>query len=379
MEISVRDDSANQSEAPRSVTPASKSITANRSFWKRLYSFRVLLVVSLVFPIFVASYPVQADDGVHVVQSGETLSLIAQQYNVGLSDLAVNNGIVNPNVVYVGQRLVIPGSAAASRYAVPLASSVLPGDEGYFTVGRGDTLSQVARNHTMTLPDLLRLNGLSDPNFIWVGQQLRVSARVSPAEWDPEKAAQPKLADTIYVVTADDTLADIAAQFDVTEQELLIANGLPHANFIWVGQRLRIYKPEPAAAPAPQVNPIVAAPADGYRYIEVNLTNQTLTAWQGDAAVLHTSVSTGTSATPTVTGRFSVGTKYTAQHMSGPGYSLPGVPWVMYFYGGYAIHGTYWHNNFGTPMSHGCVNMRTDEAAFLYNWAPPGTEVYVHY
>ena len=123
----------------------------------------------------------------------------------------------------------------------------------------------------------------------------------------------------------------------------------------------------------------MSAPASGYRYIEVNLSAQTLTAWQGDTAVLYTSVSTGTWATPTVTGRFSIGTKYTAQRMTGPGYDLPGVPWVMYFYGGYAIHGTYWHNNFGTPMSHGCVNMRTDEAAFLYNWAPPGTEVYVHY
>lgn len=373
------DDSAAQTEPPHSNTPALKSALLRRSFWQRVCSLRALLVAALVLPLLVTSHTVQAEDGVHVVQSGETLSRIAQEYNVGLNDLALNNGIVNPNVVYVGQRLVIPGSSAATRYAVPIASATLPGDEGYFTVGRGDSLSQIARNNAMTLPDLLRLNGLSDPNFIWVGQQLRVSARVSPAQWDPEKAAKPKLADTIYIVQAEDTLADIASQFEVTEQELLVANGLPNANFMWVGQRLRIYKPEPAPAPAPQANPIVSAPASGYRYIEVNLSAQTLTAWQGDTAVLYTSVSTGTWATPTVTGRFSIGTKYTAQRMTGPGYDLPGVPWVMYFYGGYAIHGTYWHNNFGTPMSHGCVNMRTDEAAFLYNWAPPGTEVYVHY
>lgn len=377
----LNDDSAAQTEAPLLSTPALKPTLLRRSFWRRLCSVRALLIAAMVLPLLVTSHTVQAEDGVHVVQSGETLSRIAQQYNVALNELASNNGIVNPNVVYVGQRLVIPGSSAATRYAVPIASATLPGDQGYFTVGRGDSLSLIARDHAMTLPDLLRLNGLSDPNFIWVGQQLRVSARVSPAQWDPEKAAKPKLADTIYVVKADESLADIASQFEVTEQELLVANGLPNANFVWVGQRLRIYEPAPAPAPAPapQANPIVAAPADGYRYIEVNLTDQTLTAWQGDAAVLYTSVSTGTWATPTVTGRFSVGTKYTAQRMTGPGYDLPGVPWVMYFYGGYAIHGTYWHNNFGTPMSHGCVNMRTDEAAFLYNWAPPGTEVYVHY
>jgi lipoprotein-anchoring transpeptidase ErfK/SrfK len=51
----------------------------------------------------------------------------------------------------------------------------------------------------------------------------------------------------------------------------------------------------------------------------------------------------------------------------------------MYFYGAYAIHGAYWHNNFGVPMSHGCVNMRSNESQMLYEWAPAGTEVYVHY
>ena len=64
--------------------------------------------------------------------------------------------------------------------------------------------------------------------------------------------------------------------------------------------------------------------------------------------------------------------------MSGPGYSLPNVEWVSYFVKSYAIHGTYWHNNFGTPMSHGCVNMRVREAKWLFNWAPKGTRVIVH-
>jgi lipoprotein-anchoring transpeptidase ErfK/SrfK len=51
----------------------------------------------------------------------------------------------------------------------------------------------------------------------------------------------------------------------------------------------------------------------------------------------------------------------------------------MYFFGSYAIHGAYWHNAFGTPTSHGCVNMRPNEAEMLYQWAAAGTEVYVHY
>ena len=63
--------------------------------------------------------------------------------------------------------------------------------------------------------------------------------------------------------------------------------------------------------------------------------------------------------------------------MTGPGYNLPNVPWTMYFYGGYAIHGAYWHNNFGQRMSHGCVNMKPNEAKWLFNWTPKGTLVVV--
>ncbi len=147
-----------------------------------------------------------------------------------------------------------------------------------------------------------------------------------------------------------------------------------------MGQQLRISGAgsvaevvQEAAAAAPVAN------YGGAKWIEVNLSTQTLTAWEGDVAVLSSIISSGVSATPTVTGRFQVYNKLTSQHMYGPGYSLPGVPSVMYFYGAYAIHGAYWHNNFGNPMSHGCVNMNLGDAAVLFNWAPMGTEVYVHY
>jgi lipoprotein-anchoring transpeptidase ErfK/SrfK len=90
-------------------------------------------------------------------------------------------------------------------------------------------------------------------------------------------------------------------------------------------------------------------------------------------------VSTGLPRTPTVTGSYRIYAKYASSTMSGPGYYLPNVPYAMYFYRGYSIHGTYWHSNFGHPMSHGCVNMLTSEAQWLYNWASVGTLVKVHY
>ena len=103
-----------------------------------------------------------------------------------------------------------------------------------------------------------------------------------------------------------------------------------------------------------------------------------LYAYDGETLVNSFLVSTGTYLHPTVTGQFHIYVKYRYTLMTGPGYYLPDVPYTMYFYEGYGIHGTYWHNNFGHPMSHGCVNMRTSEAGWLYEWASVGTLVNVH-
>jgi lipoprotein-anchoring transpeptidase ErfK/SrfK len=133
------------------------------------------------------------------------------------------------------------------------------------------------------------------------------------------------------------------------------------------------------------VVPTYAAPKEriasgnGERWIDVDLTNQRVYAYEGDTVVNSFIVSTGTWLTPTVTGKYSIYVKIRSGNMHGPGYFLPDVPYIMYFYKGYGLHGTYWHNNFGTPMSHGCVNLRTDEAGWLFNWASVGTVVNVHY
>ncbi len=114
------------------------------------------------------------------------------------------------------------------------------------------------------------------------------------------------------------------------------------------------------------------------RWIEVDISEQRVSAYEGDQRVKSFTVSTGTAAHPTVLGQYRVYVKYYATDMSGPGYYLPDVPYTMYFYSGYAIHGTYWHDNFGTPMSHGCVNLRTPDAQWLFDFASVGTIVYVH-
>ena len=117
--------------------------------------------------------------------------------------------------------------------------------------------------------------------------------------------------------------------------------------------------------------------------IEIDLTNQKLYAFEGDIKVLDVLVSTGKWG-KTPTGEFRIWTKLKSTKMSGGSkelhtyYYLPNVPFTMYFYNseipatrGYGIHGTYWHSNFGHPMSHGCINMKTEEAEKLFYWANP--------
>ncbi|MBI5839005.1 MAG: L,D-transpeptidase [Chloroflexi bacterium] len=121
------------------------------------------------------------------------------------------------------------------------------------------------------------------------------------------------------------------------------------------------------------------AGSGGEHWIDVDLSQQRVYAYEGDTAVNSFIVSTGTWQTPTVTGKYKVWIKLFSTDMAGPGYYLPDVPYVMYFYKGYGLHGTYWHNNFGTPMSHGCVNLSIPDAAWLYDFSYVGTVVNVHY
>ena len=140
--------------------------------------------------------------------------------------------------------------------------------------------------------------------------------------------------------------------------------------------------PTSTATPVPtatNTNPPIVIIFDDDKWIDIDLSAQRLYAYEGEGVVRSFLVSTGTSAHPTVTGQYHVYVKYRYTDMAGPGYYLPDVPYTMYYYSGYGIHGTYWHDNFGTPMSHGCVNMRTSEAGWLFDWAFVGILVNIHY
>ena len=146
--------------------------------------------------------------------------------------------------------------------------------------------------------------------------------------------------------------------------------------FAEAGFANRAVVPYPSAplSPAP-------APTEG-KWMDVDLSMQTITAFEGTTPLKTVLVSTGLPNHPTPIGTFAVYLKVASQTMSGgvgaERYVLPGVPWIMYFVGGDAVHGTYWHKDFGRPKSHGCVNLPVDASKWLFDWAPIGTMVVTH-
>jgi len=212
-----------------------------------------------------------------------------------------------------------------------------PAEFTLYIVKRGDTLYRIARSHGLPIADLIALNGIVNPNVIYVGQTLRIPA---------DGPAAP--------------VAETPAEGEPTD-------------------------PAPVAPPTNVGNPTagVFTPADPTqineaRWIDVDLSEQRVTAYEGQTPVRTTLASTGLPATPTPEGQFRIWIKLRYDDMAGPGYYLADVPFVMYFYHGYGLHGVFWHANFGHPMSHGCVNLPTAEAEWLFNWAEVGTLVNVH-
>ena len=233
-------------------------------------------------------------------------------------------------------------------------------------VRRGETLYSIARRYGTTAGAIARANGLSNINYIWAGQRLRIPGT---AGGGGTGGGGGSTGGGVHVVQRGETLYTIARRYGTTAWAIARANGLSNINYIWVGQRLRI----PGGGSGGG-----GSTGGGAKWIDVDLSSQTVRAYAGNTVLRAMIVSTGIARYPTPTGRFAIYRKYPSVAMSGPGYYLPGVPHTMFFYRGYALHGTYWHNNFGTPMSHGCINLKRSDAAWLYNWAPVGTAVVIH-
>ena len=269
----------------------------------------------------------------------------------------------------------------------------------------GKRLAPSPRLHGISTADLIAQNGLTNPNRILAGQQLIVGETVSETAPSADPAAPateeelaalaaessvtidaetdaiaPEDVESItHTVQTGEYLSSIARQYDVSPQMILAINDITNPDTLYAGQQLLI----PSDLTDEEAEAIIYAPPKAAvgtgREIVVDLSNSRVYAYD-DGILLYEAVSSnGLPATPTVQGEFTVRSKVRSQTMSGPGYWLPNVEWVMYFYQGYALHGAYWHDNWGQPMSHGCVNLTNTDAKWFYEFAQEGTPVTVQF
>ena len=361
---------------------------------RRLLIYRVVLLLCAALMLCTA-LPVFAQEVTHVVQPGENLFRIALSYGLSTDQLAQANGISNTWQIFAGQVLVIPtvGQPAApvvdpSAPAIdPNAPAVepAPATTSTYTVARGDTLASIARAFGMTVEQLAQLNNLANPNLVFSGQTLIVSASAAPApvEAPPVEAVPPvELAlpapttgtQTVHTVLPGEYLSSIARLYGVSWLSIAQANNIYDTNTVFAGQQLII--PAAGEVYVPAAPPAVVGIG---REIVVDISDSRVYAYENGVLVRNVLGSMGRAVTPTVVGSFAVERKYVQTLMAGADYYTPDVPWTMYFYSGYAINGAYWQKNGGIPVSHGCVNLPVPEAEWFFYFADVGTPVNVQY
>lgn len=328
----------------------------------------------------------------HLVAPGETLTQIAKRYNTDVATLLRLNALSDASLIRAGQRLTIPatiaGSGAGRTYEMATDASATEetstaGETRIYLAQPGDTLASVAADFQTTPARLAEMNRRSLAAPLAVGEALRVPAPAS-------LVFAPRTADDIpvpgkyyiHVVQEGETLAGIAAAYGTSLRRTLQTNGLTDGAQIKPGQRLVVPPPSfaelfaeaPMGANGVPEYPLI--PTDE-KWISVDLDHQRAYAWEGGKLLKKFAISSGKARTPTVTGVFRIRAKVSSQTMEGGSvaegdyYYLPHVQWVQYFYQDYALHGAYWHNKFGVPTSHGCVNLTNADAKWLFDWTAP--------
>ena len=330
----------------------------------------------------------------YTVQFGDTLSEIALQFGTTTEALARANGVTN-DTIYAGQVLVIvPAGSQAPPASLP--SNPPQANPGTYVVQSGDNIIILAARFGVTPEALAAANGISPTGYLYIGQVLTIpgtnpqpapTATRPPAPTStpvPQPPAPAPGRPVEYTVQNGDNLSTIAVKFNTTVEALQDLNNLPDNNFLRIGQVLVISKGTTQNNPPPAASQPASVPLGkfGPKWVDIAMDSQTLVAYEGQTPVYTSKVSTGAPRRPTVEGTYRIYAKYRTQNMQGGTgaeyYYLPNVPYVMYFYSAYAIHGATWHNNFGEPVSQGGVHLPEEAARWMFEWAPIGTLVVSH-
>ena len=187
----------------------------------------------------------EASAASYTVKSGDTLSGIASQYNTTVNQIVSLNQLSNPNLIYVGQVLKLKNSQTTNSSS---SSSTAATTAGTYTVKAGDTLSAIASRYSTSSSTLASLNSLSNPNLIYVGQVLKVSSNASTSSSTSSSVNSTVTTAASYTVKSGDTLSAIAAKYGTTYQALASANSISNPNDIYVGQVIKVSATATAAS-----------------------------------------------------------------------------------------------------------------------------------
>lgn len=387
--------------------------------------------VAVLFFGLLGAQPVHADDaGKYRVQKGDTMLTIAAHFDVGVVELATSNGMRWSSWVYVGQEMVIPDRAAGSpapetgepagpRYAtdprvpdpmpeLPIVPLAIPDRVTPLTYARVIQDDAPVYSHPAQALQALPPKRNLGTGFVWVSVEEKVTHegrdyyRINPDEYvlaDALSLYSPSRSHGVALAAAPERpfawilkpvqptitaggdvnpespvyqryqLVQIFATEQVGEQVWYLIGPNRWINQIYVGKVAATAPPEGVES--------------GARWIQVDLFEQTIAAYEGDRMVYASLVSTGLPGWNTTPGLSRTWYHVLSRKMSG-GYNRPDyyfledVPWTMYFNRDIALHTAYWHDGFGYKRSHGCVNLAPLDARWLYEWAPEDVWVWVH-
>lgn len=231
--------------------------------------------------------------------------------------------------------------------------------------------------HTVLVRSLVMLVGLFSAGFIFFASGRTAEAVLLPSISSEQLGRAELTTQTTPIQpttlsrgaaarTASSPLSQTASQVEARDVSARAELGVPE-------QLKSDLEPTKPTNPAPRS----AIPKKvTYKYIVVDLSEQRVYAKEDGVTVFTALISSGLTG-PTPVGRFKIYARYYNTCMSGPGYNLCNIHFTQYFTGPYSIHEAWWHNNFGHPMSHGCVNMSYDTSKFFWYWANYGTDVYI--
>lgn len=271
----------------------------------------------------------------YIIQSGDTLNEIAQEYNTTVENILRLNENLDPINLEVGQRICVI-SSTIQPVSCPIGS--IP-----YNIQSGDTLGAIAARFDTTIESILATNPDIEPTNLQVGQRICIA--------QPLTDYPPCVTENYYVIRKGDTLSAIASIFNVSVSSIIRINSSINPNNLRVGQIICI--------------PVAPSPIE----IVINISAKTLTVYRNGSISRQYLVATGKPATPTPVGSFTVVNKEIDP--GGP----YGTRWLGLSIRGYGIHGTNNPASIGTAASNGCIRMYNEDVEYLFNITPVGTPV----